>query len=95
MSGSNWKNYYIFNNSISLIDLLEYSNKIDVILFSNALLIQRKVFTNFNIDLIKDIFTTSFVADQLLACFTDNYLEYNISRSPAVHILDKTITINN
>ena len=54
-----------------LLDLLEYYNKIDVKLFLEAFLIQRKTFNEYNIDIFKDFFTVSSIAKHMLARFSE------------------------
>ena len=64
------------NNLITLMDLLEYYNKLDVKPFLEALLVQREAFYEFNIDIFKDFFTVSSIAKNMLARFPEKYYEY-------------------
>ena len=61
------------------MNFLEYYNKIDVEPFLQALLHQREIFYEFNIDILKDFFTVSLIAKQMLARFSEMYYQYQIT----------------
>ena len=63
------------NKITTLLDQLEYYNKIDVKPFLEALLIQRETFYEYNIDIFKDFFTVSSIAKHILARFSEIYYQ--------------------
>ena len=63
------------NNLTTLMDLLEYYNKLDVKLFLQALFNQRETFYEFNIDIFKDFFTVSSIAKHMLARISEMFYQ--------------------
>ena len=57
------------NKITTLLDLLEYYNKIDVKPFLEALLIQRETFYEYNLDIFKDFVIVSSIAKHVRKIF--------------------------
>ena len=64
------------NKLITLMDLFEYYNRIDVKPFLQVLLNQRETFYELNIDILKDFVTVSSIAKHMLARFSEMYYQY-------------------
>ena len=79
------------NKLTTLMDLLEYYNKMYVKPLLQAVSNQRETFYEFNIDIFKDFFTVSSIAKHMLAIFSEIYYQYRINTESILGGLNSTV----